>query len=202
MCYYKLAANAETFQSCPETLTLLSECCRSHGAEDLAPGQMSSIFSHSFRRCRVSLEFLWEGRYHLKGGWHVLALYTPTSNREKTPDRKVASQVTLLSPDMGSVPQISDCWCNYTPHTARLTSGQLEATLRRPAFKKSRRMGRALSISPLESMSLIWIQVRVNDSLTHSSLYVKYIVDSKRQRALVNMLLIRIFKSKANFHYK
>ncbi len=132
-CYYKLAADAETSQSCPETLTL-SECCRSHGDEDLAPGQMTSIFSCSFRRCRVSLK----GSVAPQG-WltHLSPLHPHVQPSEQTPDRKAASQVTLLSPDTGSVPQITDCWCNYTPHTARLTSDQLESTRRRPALNKA-----------------------------------------------------------------
>lgn len=111
MCYYKLAANAETFQSCPETLTL-SESCRSHGDEDLAPGQMSSIFSCSFRRCRVSLK----GSVAPQG-WltHLSPLHPYIQPSEQTPDRK--AQVTLLSPDMGSVPQISETAGEITPHT-------------------------------------------------------------------------------------
>ncbi len=116
MCYYMLAANSETFQSCPETLTLLSECCRRHGAEDLAPGQMSSIFSRSFRRCRVSLR----GSVAPQG-WltHLSPLHPHVQQSEQTPDRKAASQVTLLSPDMGSVPQISETAGAITLHTQR-----------------------------------------------------------------------------------
>ncbi len=100
----------------PGDIDSLSECCRSHGDEDLAPGQMSSIFSCSFRRCRVSLK----GSVAPQG-WltHLSPLHPHVQPSEQTPDRKAASQVTLLSPDTGSVPQISETAGAITHHTQR-----------------------------------------------------------------------------------
>lgn len=96
MCYYMLAANSETFQSCPETLTLLSECCRRHGAEDLAPGQMSSIFSRSFRRCRVSLRGLVAPQ-----GWltHLSPLHPHRASKLQIVKRLLRLHCSLLTWD-------------------------------------------------------------------------------------------------------
>lgn len=197
------AAKAETFHSCPEILTLPSECCRSDGAEDLAPGQMSSKFSHSFRRCRVSLS----GSVAPQGWLTCLSpLHPHVQLSEQTPDRKASAQVTLLCTDMGSVSQMSGTAGAITPHIQRDWP-----QIRWKQHWGVQRLKKAAvwakhCLSALEKVSALFgfargFQVRVNYSLTLSTFYVKYIVGSKRSRALVKVLLTCMFKLNPTFSF-